>query len=392
MSPDDFSVKEAVVAGRYRLQGKLGSGGMSTVMRAHDEVLERPVAIKLLAEHLADDRDFVMRFRHEALAVARLQHPNIVQVFDTGVDESSHRQFIVMELVEGLPLSELLRRHDRLDPGRAVSIALDACAALAYAHKAGIVHRDVKPANLLISDEGPLKLTDFGIAKAAEHTRVTQVGSVLGTAAYLSPEQAHGEETGPASDIYSLGVCVYQMLAGRLPHQYRSLTELAIKQLQEPAQPLTDLYSDILPALDRSVRAALNREPTLRYQGADEFARALRSGLQGTDDAEATQLLATQATRPAHDFNAGINTEVAEAPTRVVRDQGRRSTPPVGRTKKSRRSYAPLIFALMLIVIAAVAVSTVGNLDGGEGLKPVVEQSVQQQSAELRDFINRHAK
>src|SRR5437868_9893660 len=268
------------VAGRYRLDSRLGAGGMSTVFMALDTVLERPVAVKLLAEHLADDEIFVQRFRHEALAAARLQHPNIVQVFDSGRDDPSHRHYIVMEYVDGPSCSDLLREHGRLGIEDTVRIVVEACHGLDYAHRAGVVHRDVKPGNLLISNEtGAVKLADFGIAKAAEQTRVTQVGSVLGTAAYLSPEQASGEEAGPASDIYSLGVCAYQFLAGRLPHEYGSLTELALKQQQDQVAPITDARPDVPSELDPAVRVCLERDPRHRYASALEMATALDAWL-----------------------------------------------------------------------------------------------------------------
>src|SRR5256886_7116036 len=228
------------VAGRYRLDSRLGAGGMSTVFMALDTVLERRVAVKLLAEHLADDEAFVARFRREAVAAARLQHPNIVQVFDSGLDPASDRHYIVMEYVEGPSCADLLRDQGTLGVEESVRIVRDACHGLDYAHRAGVVHRDVKPGNLLIASEtGTTKLADFGIAKAAEQTRITQVGSVLGTAAYLSPEQASGEEAGPESDLYSLGVCAYQFLAGRLPHEYGSLPRLAPEQQQDQGAPLT---------------------------------------------------------------------------------------------------------------------------------------------------------
>src|SRR3954470_12882859 len=246
------------IAGRYQLERRLGAGGMSTVFLARDSVLERPVAVKLLAEHLSDDEAFVARFRREALAAARLQHPNIVQVFDSGEDQPSTRHFIVMEYVNGPSCADLLRETPKLPVDRPGDIVKGACHGLDYAHRAGVVHRDVKPGNLLIAEEtGALKLADFGIAKAAEQTRITQVGSVLGTAAYLSPEQAHGEEAGPPSDIYSLGVCAYQFLAGRLPHEYGSLTELALKQQEERVPPITEFRSDVPRELDHAVRVCL---------------------------------------------------------------------------------------------------------------------------------------
>ena len=271
-----------LIAGRYQIEDRLGAGGMSTVFRATDSVLERPVAVKLLAEHLAEDVDFVARFRREALSAARLQHPNIVQVFDSGRDPESDRHYIVMEYVDGPSCADLLREHKMLDIDWTVHLLRDSCHGLDYAHRAGVVHRDVKPGNLLVAREtNTTKLADFGIAKAAEQTRITQVGAVLGTAAYLSPEQARGEEAGPASDLYSLGVCAYQFLTGRLPHEYASLTELALKQQQDPVQPITALRPDVPPELDDAVRLCLERDPGNRYRSALELGQALEAGLHG---------------------------------------------------------------------------------------------------------------
>src|SRR5579859_7046446 len=233
------------IAGRYRLEGRLGVGGMATVQLAFDSRLERHVAIKLLAEHLADDPAFVSRFRREALSAARLVHPNIVQVFDFGFDESQHQHFIVMEHVAGHSCAELLRDRGHLDMGQAIEIVSQACRGLDYAHRNGVVHRDVKPGNLLVSDGGVTKLADFGIARAANQSSITQVGSVLGTAAYLAPEQARGEEAGPRADIYSLGVVAYQLLSGRLPYEANSLSELALRQQRESPERLNQLNPDV---------------------------------------------------------------------------------------------------------------------------------------------------
>src|SRR5215213_5064006 len=257
------------IASRYRLGRRLGAGGMSTVFLATDAVLERSVAIKVLAEHLAEDEDFVARFRREALSAARLQHPNVVQVFDSGQDPESQRHYIVMEYVDGPSAADLLREHKLLEIEQTVDIARDACHGLDYAHRAGVIHRDVKPGNLLLSTAtGSTKLADFGIAKAAEQTRITQVGSVLGTAAYLSPEQARGDEAGPESDIYSLGVCAYQFLTGRLPHEYSSLTELALKQQEEGVEPIAEHRPEVPHELDAAIRVALARAPESRYVNA----------------------------------------------------------------------------------------------------------------------------
>src|SRR3954465_8312320 len=278
---------------------------MSTVFEARDTVLERPVAVKLLAEHLADDEDFVYRFRREALSAARLQHPNIVQVFDSGQDQNTHRHYIVMEYVDGPSAADMLRERKRPGTEETIRLVRDACHGLDYAHRAGVVHRDVKPGNLLFAEEmGTTKLADFGIAKAAEQTRITQVGSVLGTAAYLSPEQARGEEAGPPSDIYSLGVCAYQFLTGRLPHEYASLTELALKQQEEAVEPIRVHRPDVPPQLDDAIRLCLEREPEARYGSALEMAVALEAGFRGEDTAAPQHLQELEATRAMADTAA----------------------------------------------------------------------------------------
>src|ERR671916_993011 len=277
-------------ADRYRLEQRLGVGGMATVQLALDTRLERHVAVKLLAEHLAEDASFISRFRREALAAARLVHPNIVQVFDFGEDEPTGRQFIVMEWVDGPSCAEILRELGRLEPRDAMSILTQACRGLDYAHRHGVVHRDVKPGNLLRSREGgQVKLADFGIAKAAEQSDITKIGSVLGTAAYLSPEQARGEPAGPASDLYALGVVSYQLLAGRLPYEAASLTDLARQQDTRAPQPLHELDPQIPRALSLVVARALHRDPAQRYRDAAEMEAALRDGLEGRAPAGATE-------------------------------------------------------------------------------------------------------
>ena len=222
-------------------------------------------------------------------------HPNIVQVFDFGSDSESGRQFIVMEYVDGHSCAELLRDRGPMSARDAVEILGQACRGLDYAHRNGVVHRDVKPGNLMVNTDGVVKLADFGIAKAAEQSDITKVGSVLGTAAYLSPEQARGEPAGPASDIYALGVVSYQLMAGRLPYEAASLTDLARLQESGPPPRLQDESRDVSPALAAAVARALARDPERRYADAAEMEDALRDGLDGiapqTDDLDATRAL-----------------------------------------------------------------------------------------------------
>lgn len=394
------------IAGRYALDRRLGAGGMSTVFLATDTVLERSVAVKLLAEHLADDEDFVARFRREALAAARLQHPNVVQVFDSGLDAESHRHYIVMEFVDGPSAADMLRDQKRLGVEEAIAVVRDACHGLDYAHRAGVVHRDVKPGNLLLAAEShTTKLADFGIAKASQQTRITQVGSVLGTAAYLSPEQARGEEAGPASDIYSLGVCAYQFLAGRLPHEYSSLTELALKQQEESVEPITVHRPEVPPELDRAIRVCLAREPEARYATTLEMAQALESGLHG-EVTDATRLLAA----------TGTGIEELDATRALERTQALRRTPthaptpppayrrdPTGvqpaaepskaekRAKRNRRLGGLFAFLAVGAAIAAVALAF-SSSNSNPGPEAVDQGDVQQQVDGIKQFLRENTR
>jgi eukaryotic-like serine/threonine-protein kinase len=388
------------IAERYRIERRLGAGGMSTVFLATDAVLERAVAIKLLAEHLAEDEDFVARFRREALSAARLQHPNVVQVFDSGHDPESGRHYIVMEYVDGPSAADLLREQKVLDVEETVQIVRDACHGLDYAHRAGVVHRDVKPGNLLLAREtGITKLADFGIAKAAEQTRITQVGSVLGTAAYLSPEQARGEEAGPASDTYSLGVCAYQFLTGRLPHEYTSLTELALKQQQDAVQPITDFRPEVPYELDQAIRLCLEREPGSRYRSALEMAEAIEAGLHG-ESTEATRRIALTDVEATRALDATSATRAMPRTSyQPVPAYSEPTAPPPPRDDRASRRAAgrrglATFFALLLVLaaIAAVGVALLAANDGGSGVSPVDADDAQQQIQELRQFLREHSR
>jgi serine/threonine-protein kinase len=359
---------ESLFADRYRLERRLGVGGMATVQLAFDTRLERNVAVKLLAEHLAEDSAFISRFRREALAAARLVHPNIVQVFDFGSDGSSGRQFIVMEYVDGNSCAELLRDRGPIPPRDAVEILTQACRGLDYAHRNGVVHRDVKPGNLLVSTDSVVKLADFGIAKAAEQSDITKVGSVLGTAAYLSPEQARGERAEPASDLYALGVVCYQLMAGKLPYEAASLTDLARLQEAGPPPRLSDVVRDVPPTLSDAVQRALARDPDRRYADAAEMEDALRDGLAGissTEDLDATNML------PREEATRMIQPTAAAPPSRARRlqpiDEPPRRRPATAAAAPARREgggagkWIALGLVILLLVAGAIAYTQLGG-------------------------------
>jgi serine/threonine-protein kinase len=265
---------ETLAADRYRIERELGHGGMASVYLAHDEELGRPVAVKVLPEHLAVDNAFRARFVREARLAGRLSHPNIVRVFDADAGDDDGRPYIVMEYVPGASLADAAP----LPAGEVVDLGVQACAGLQNAHDAGLVHRDVKPANLLVRDDGVLKIADFGIARAAESTRHTEAGTLLGTAAYLAPEQIAGSDATPASDIYSLGAVLYELLTGQLPYTFSSLAELAAKQSDGTIEPVADVEPSVPHEVEAAVMHSLARDPSFRPGSAAELAQELGAG------------------------------------------------------------------------------------------------------------------
>ena len=279
---------ETLAAGRYRIERALGQGGMAIVYLARDEELDRLVAVKVLAEHLAGDDNFRARFLRESRLASRLSHPNVVRVYDAGETEGS--PYIVMEYVPGCTIAD----RGKLTQEEVVPLALQACAGLQHAHDAGLVHRDVKPANLLVREDDVLKIADFGIARAAELTRLTQHGTILGTAAYLSPEQAAGAEVTAATDIYSLGAVVYELLTGRPPYEFGSLAELAAEQTDGAITPVRDLEPSVPESVEAAVMHALARDPRFRPHSASDFAHELAVA----SEVSAGPLLSTAITEP----------------------------------------------------------------------------------------------
>jgi eukaryotic-like serine/threonine-protein kinase len=396
-------MEAGTLSGRYQTGDRLGSGGMSNVYKATDLILERTVAVKVLAEHLSDDERFVARFRREALAVAKLIHPNIVQVYDTGVDEGRH--YIVMEYVEGRSGAQILQRSGPVEPETAGEIGIQACAGLDYAHRRGIIHRDVKPGNLMVvggpvgGGEMTVKLTDFGIARAIEQTRITQVGSVVGTAAYLAPEQVRGEEATPATDVYALGVVLYQFLTGRLPYEGSSLAELAVRQQNETPLPPSTYNGDVPEPFGAAVLRALEGDPSRRYASADELAGCLRLGLEGED---VTLPLAEGATPTRVMGGTAAQTEYRPARSQTRRPEPRIAPPPPAvparAAEPAKRSafsrFARFVLALVALVLVAAAVATavIVTTDRAAGVKvsKVAGDTVEKVVEEVKDLVKKN--
>jgi len=330
-----------LIADRYELEELVGTGGMSTVFRAHDRQLERRVAIKILHEHYAGDPEYLERFRREARAVAQLSHPNIVTVIDRGDDEG--RQYIVFEHVEGENLKELVQREGSLPVRQALELALAVADGLAFAHDHGLVHRDVKPQNVLLSNEGEVKVTDFGIARSlhVEHG-VTLTGTVLGTGEYLAPEQAGGKPVSPATDVYSLGVVLWELLAGDVPFVGENFVAVALRHVNEPPPSLRDRRPDVSPRLEAAVDRALAKDPARRFSSMAAFAKELRACL-----AEA---------------EGGGPALFADAERTLITPPAPAPSPAPVRRRRSRRR--PLAWILLALVVAGAAFAAVVLLGG----------------------------
>jgi beta-lactam-binding protein with PASTA domain len=263
---------DTLIDGRYRIMRKLGSGGMADVYMAEDQQLGRRVALKVLHRRFAEDEQFVERFRREASSAAGLSHPNVVAIFDRGEWDGTY--YISMELVEGRTLKEIVREKGPAPPEAAVDLTLQILRAARYAHKHGVVHRDIKPHNVLIDHDGRVRVTDFGIARAGT-SDITETGSVMGTAQYLSPEQAQGRPVDERADLYAIGIVLYELLTGQVPFDAEQPVTVALKQVSELPVPPAELVPAIPPAIDAVVMRALEKDPDRRYQSADEFIAAL---------------------------------------------------------------------------------------------------------------------
>jgi eukaryotic-like serine/threonine-protein kinase len=314
---------------------------MGSVYRARDRVLDRTVAVKLLPAELASDDQAADRLQREARSAARLNHPRIVSVFDAGLADGT--PYLVMEYVEGRTLAQELQDHGRLSPGRAASIAAGIAEALAAAHAAGVVHRDVKPGNVLLVDGDEVKVADFGIARATEEDTITHPSAVVGSAPYLSPEQARGEVADARSDLYGLGVVLYEMLVGRPPFEADSPVAVAFKHLEEEPEPPSSVEPGIPAELDRVVMTALAKDPADRYESAGAFLAALRGFAEGPDTAPLA----------------------AVAPSADPTDTFTPAPPPGGRSRWLVRAAVVLV-----VLVAAVAALTLWRTTRSPGQPP----------------------
>jgi eukaryotic-like serine/threonine-protein kinase len=333
-----------IYSNRYEVTHLIDRGGMALVYRAQDLLLSRAVALKILYPELSADPLFVERFRREAQAAANLSHPNIVPVFDWGEDNGTY--FIVMELIDGTSLDHDLRGSRTLSPARSAVIAAQVASALGYAHRSGVVHRDVKPGNILITGDGQVKVTDFGIAQAvSSEDQFAEAGSVMGTATYFSPEQASGAPVDGRSDVYSLGVVLYEMLVGRPPFIGDSPVEVSSKHVNDPVPEPSQFNPDVPADLSAIVMEALAKSPSQRYQSADEFRADLLRFSEGQPVRAAGHEVAF--------FGADATRAVAAVPGANHTQAVPMMTGPRRNVRRRRKNYAGLITAIVLILVAA---------------------------------------
>jgi len=379
----------STLGGRYRLLELLGQGGMATIYRANDAQLGRDVAVKLLRPQYGRDPDFLARFRDEARSVAQLSHPNIVAVFDYGEDTSG--PYIVMELVEGEDLASIVRDTGPLPPRQAARIAAEIARALHAAHGRGIVHRDVKPSNVLVSRDGRVKVADFGIARALAESQLTLPGTTLGSVHYFSPEQARGEPATAASDVYALGIVLFECLTGQRPFSGDGAAAVAMARLQGPPPRPSDVRSSVPPALDAIVARAMAPDPAARFASAASMASALESYLADRPDAALAAAgpatVASAAARPNPNRPVPYAPEAYARPADVAPPPARR--PARYRDERDDRgsnAWGWIAGLFALLVLAAVAFVVFQLLTAGAG--PEQPQRIEVPSLVGRQFAD----
>ena len=390
-----------VFGNRYIVQSQVGTGGMATVYRGVDSTLDRQVAIKVMLPQYASDPAFAQRFRQEARAAAALQNPYIVQVYDWGRDEATGTYFIVMEYLRGTDLKSGIRSHGALAPKKVAQIGAQVCSALAVAHSHEIIHRDIKPQNIMILPNGDAKVMDFGIARA-KNSHLTQTNSVLGTAHYVSPEQAQGKDLGPTSDLYSLGVVMYEAATGRLPFEGDDAVSVALKQVNEQPVPPRSINPNLDPALEAIIMCLLRKDPAQRFQTADELRHALNSFIQGNPvnipgfGPAATRSLPTASQTNVMRSNPNM-TAMQQSPSRTARME-RTATPNdrraamqredkrLERAENTSKSTGIAIAAVVIVLIALIVAVVVAlnscsnNTPGTPGDNATITTKVEKKS------------
>src|ERR671933_994364 len=341
-----------LIDSRYRVQRRIGSGGMADVYLADDAQLGREVALKVLHRRFARDREFVERFRREASSAAGLQHPHVVGVYDRGEFDGTY--YIAMEYLEGRSLKEIVQEEGPLDPERAIDFVVQILQAARFAHQRGVIHRDIKPHNVIVDDEGRVKVTDFGIARAGA-SDMTETGSIMGTAQYLSPEQAQAQAVSPRSDLYSIGVMLYELLTGRVPFGGDSAVTIALKQVNEHPVPPSAFNAAVTPELEGVVMRALQKDPARRFPDAQAFMDALDNARQTLGD-ETTVAAQPTAVEPLVPL-APVNGDVPPPEPLVAEEEA------------ERRRWAWWLIAL-LVVVAGIIAAALLLRDNGNNAPP----------------------
>jgi len=337
---------DRVLNGRYRLTALLGEGGMAMVYEAEDLLLGRRVAVKLLREQYASDEGFLTRFQREARAAASLSHPNVVAIYDVGTE--GNLQYIVMELVVGRTLKQVIQQEAPLNPLRTIELGRQICEALQYAHRHKIVHRDVKPHNILVTEEGRAKIADFGIAVALGASSLTQSGYVVGSAHYISPEQARGDPTTAYSDLYSTGIVLYEMATGQLPFEGETSVVVALKQIQEKPVPPRRINPRIPESLQAVILRAIAKDPVERYDSCAAMAEALYACAQAS--LEATQAHQASRVKPKEQVAAGGEPKAERSPEQ--------------RQEKGGWAVLVVVFAAFLCTLGSVPLGILGYTNG----------------------------
>jgi serine/threonine protein kinase len=350
-----------VLLDRYEVGPLLGAGGMAEVYEGRDRLLARRVAIKVLQSQYARDQSFLLRFKREAQAAASLSHPNVVAVYDTGSEDGTH--FIVMEFVDGRTLRDIIRTEGPLYPARAAEICADVCAALVAAHARGLIHRDIKPGNVMLTPDGKVKVMDFGIARATTSETITQTAAVIGTAQYISPEQAQGQTVDYRSDLYSLGCCLYEMLTGTVPFTGATPVAIAYRHVREDPTPPRMLNPDVPPPLEAICLKAMAKLPDNRYQTAAEF-RADLERFRNGEPVLATPLLDSAATTQAIPGRAGADQTAMLGGTAADRATGYGYAEP---EERRRMSVGWVVLSLLALVAVGLIAFLITRAVTGTG-------------------------